>query len=379
MKISDAKTIYAQSSDIKGRDYLQYRKDMKRKAIAELEIVEWLQKKMQEIFPGKTVTVSKAGGDKFIWFLRKGGVSRAGDFIAKVDEKELEIEFQYAAKEGLEYYDFKTSKVAKKKGKELVPIKDKLFIYIHKPLLKWAILSPEWLMENGKREEVPAWRCEAFRVPQEKFVAELKDDQELKEICHRIDVKNYILDFQHQLIEKTKEKLSSALQSVVDDRRILRIVPNDLESFFKVCFILDNIGKFPKNGNIWLVYVLSYAGTCDTLEEISKVVYCIDFLYSQLHLEPNELKELVAKIKQILGKIKGARRADGAYVSSLEASPLEETRYALFSINLLEDLVQDLVVNYSCAELEPVRKIYQNAGEIEKTYRLITGERRVPS
>jgi hypothetical protein len=74
MKISDAKTIYAQSSDIKGRDYLQYRKDMKRKAIAELEIVEWLQKKMQEIFPGKTVTVSKARGDKFIWFLRKGGV-----------------------------------------------------------------------------------------------------------------------------------------------------------------------------------------------------------------------------------------------------------------------------------------------------------------
>jgi hypothetical protein len=61
-------------------------------------------------------------------------------------------------------------------------------------------------------------------------------------------------------------------------------------------------------------------------------------------------------------------------VSSLEASPLEETRYALFSINLLEDLVQDLVVNYSCAELEPVRKIYQNAEEIEKTYRLITGE-----
>lgn len=61
-------------------------------------------------------------------------------------------------------------------------------------------------------------------------------------------------------------------------------------------------------------------------------------------------------------------------MSSLEAPPLEETRYALVSINLLEDLVQDLVVNYSCADLEPVTKIYQNAGEIEKTYKLITGE-----
>jgi len=77
-------------------------------------------------------------------------------------------------------------------------------------------------------------------------------------------------------------------------------------------------------------------------------------------------------------KTKRAERADGAYVSSLEASPLEETRYALFSINLHEDLVQDLVVNYSCADLEPVRKTYQNAGEIEKTYRLITGEQPMP-
>ena len=61
-------------------------------------------------------------------------------------------------------------------------------------------------------------------------------------------------------------------------------------------------------------------------------------------------------------------------MSSLEASPLEETRYALFSINVLEDLVQDIVVNYSCADLKPVTKIYQNAGEIENTSRLITGE-----
>lgn len=38
----DAKTIYAQSSDIKSRTYLEYRKDMKQKAIAELEIFPWL-------------------------------------------------------------------------------------------------------------------------------------------------------------------------------------------------------------------------------------------------------------------------------------------------------------------------------------------------
>jgi transposase-like protein len=36
----DRKTIYAQSSDIKSRTYLEYRRDMKKKAIAELEVSE---------------------------------------------------------------------------------------------------------------------------------------------------------------------------------------------------------------------------------------------------------------------------------------------------------------------------------------------------
>ena len=45
MKI-DSKTRYAQSSDIKSRTYLEYRKDMKKKAIAEYEIIEWFEKKL---------------------------------------------------------------------------------------------------------------------------------------------------------------------------------------------------------------------------------------------------------------------------------------------------------------------------------------------
>ena len=41
--VPDTKTIYAQSSDIKSRTYLEYRKDMKQKAIAELEVLPWLK------------------------------------------------------------------------------------------------------------------------------------------------------------------------------------------------------------------------------------------------------------------------------------------------------------------------------------------------
>jgi hypothetical protein len=113
----DGKTIYAQSSDIKSRTYLEYRKDMKKKAIAELEILEWLESKVKQLYPKTQVKVYKSGGDKSLWFLRKGGVSREPDFIA-----EIEFEFQYAEKADLAFYDFKVSKVAKKKGDKRLPI-----------------------------------------------------------------------------------------------------------------------------------------------------------------------------------------------------------------------------------------------------------------
>ena len=130
----DSKTVYAQSSDIKSRTYLEYRKDMKKKAIAELEIIDWLENKLKELYNNKIIKVNKSGGDEFLWFLRKGGVSRKPDFVADIDGDKKEFEFQYADKEGLEFYDFKISKVAKrKKDKSLEPIKNKSFIYIYKP------------------------------------------------------------------------------------------------------------------------------------------------------------------------------------------------------------------------------------------------------
>ena len=105
----DGKTIYAQSSDIKSRTYLEYRKDMKKKAIAELEILEWLEDKVKELYSHKSVKVYKSGGDKFLWFLRKGGVTREPDYIADVDDKKIEFEFQYAEKADLKFYYFKVS------------------------------------------------------------------------------------------------------------------------------------------------------------------------------------------------------------------------------------------------------------------------------
>jgi len=370
----DGKTTYAQSSDIKSRTYLEYRKDMKKKAIAELEVLEWLESKVKQLYPKKHVKVYKSGGDKFLWFLRRGGVSREPDFIAEIEDIDIEFEFQYAEKVGLEFYDFKVSKVAKKKGGEREPIKDKFFVYIHKPLLKYAIFKPEWILKNGKYGMVEAWRSYAFRVPKNKFEKLLLSDRALKVLCESIDAKIFILNFQHELLNINKENLSHLLQGVIDESKIVKIIPKDLDSFFKVCFILDNINKIPTNANLWLIYLLSYINNDAKLEDISKIVYCIDFLYSKIELKPNEIAQLVNKTKELLERVRTFYKKDGSYRSSLKVSPLDETRYGLFSMNLLEDLIQDIIFYYSATELKPVRKIYENVEDVEKTYKLLKGE-----
>jgi len=134
---------------------------------------------------------------------------------------------------------------------------------------------------------------------------------------------------------------------------------------------LDNLNKIPQNANLWLIYLLSYINKDVSLEDISKIVYCIDFLYSKIELKPNELIQLISNIKKLKENIDGFYQIDGSYRSSLKVSPLEETRYALFSINLLEDLIQDMIYYYSVTELEPVKKIYENVRDIQKTYKLI--------
>ena len=80
---------------------------------------------------------------------------------------------------------------------------------------------------------------------------------------------------------------------------------------------------------------------------------------------------MVRKTKELLTKIKTSHKENGSYISSLKVSPLDETRYALFSINILEDLIQDIIFYYSVTELKPIKKIYENVEDIKKTYKLI--------
>ena len=370
---SDTKTIYAQSSDIKSRTYLEYRKDMKQKAIAELEVLPWLKEKIRKT--DKKAHVEKFGGDKFIWFLRKGGITREPDFIIQYSNKKTEyIEFQYA-KEELKAYDFKISKIAPKdrKLKKRVPKADTKILYIIKPTGEFAILEPSWIINNSKETVAPAWgNAPVFRVPKEKFKKVLQKDKKLNTACDLIDKKNKILDFQHEAIEKEKEKFSHLLQQVLDEEKILKIVPKTLDGFFKVCFTLSHLEKTPVNASLWLIYLLSFLSQRLNSYKIFQLVYSLDFLYSKVDLKKNEINKLVEGVKSLHKKLQQFSKSDGSFQSDKKLSPLEDTRYSLFAINILEDLAQDILFYYeSNLRLTPVSRIYQIVPGIDKTFQFI--------
>lgn len=369
----DTKTIYAQSSDIKSRTYLDYRKDMKQKAIVELEILSWLRGKIKE--EDNKAIVEKFGGDKFIWFLRKGGITREPDFILKYSNKKIKyLEFQYAKKE-LNAYDFKISKIAPKDRtlKKRIPKTNTEILYVIKPTGEFAILEPAWIVKNSEQTIAPAWgNAPVFRVPQNKFKKVLRRDKTLKSVCDLIDKKIAILDFQHEVINMEKEKLSCLLQQVIDEEKILKIMPKTLEGFLKVCFILNHIEKAPINASLWLVYLLSFLEEKLDSYELFQLTYCLDFLYSQTKLETNELNRLIKGLKRISSRVKRFSASDGSFRSDKNIAPLEDTRYSLFVINILEDLSQDILYYYgNNIALRPISRIYQTVPHIDKTFQFI--------
>ncbi|HDP97242.1 MAG TPA: hypothetical protein ENN25_06090 [Euryarchaeota archaeon] len=372
----DAKTTYAQSSDIKSRTFLQYRYDMKKKAIAELEVLGWLQERLQKDNPGKPVLVRKSGGDRFLWFLRKGGISRESDYVATVDGKDIEIEFQYGKKQDLQFYDFKVSKVAKKdkKSGKREPLEGKKFLLVDWAGPRYALIEPRWIFENGEYDMVPAWRSYAFRVPFARVDKVLTIDASLKPVCDTIDAKNDILEFQHDWIDISREALSSELQQVVDEDGLVSVVPKDRESFFRICFILDHLNKSPKNANLWLVYLMTWVSSDLSLAGMSKIVYCIDFLYSKVDMKPNEVAIVQKTVASLLLRVQSYAKPDGSFQSTVNHAPLDETRCALFAINLLEDLMQDMIYYYPNVEFKPVRKIFENVRDVNLTRAIIKDE-----
>ncbi len=126
------------------------------------------------------------------------------------------------------------------------------------------------------------------------------------------------------------------------------------------------------NANLWLIYLLSFIDEKLNSYELFQLVYSLDFLYPRVELKENELRKLVAGLKQIKDQVIGFSKEDGSFQSDKTLSPLDDTRYSLFVINIIEDLIQDLLYYYgNNLDLEPIVSIYQTVPQVDKTFEFI--------
>ena len=364
-EIADSKGVYAQSSDIKSRTYLEYRSDMKRKAIVELEIINWFENKLKELHKTTDVVVKKSGGDADIWFTRSGKISGEPDYVACINDQKHNFEFQYANSSDLDFYDFKVSKVGKKIKGQRTPHLDRLFLYIIMPSKQFAIFSPTWIMENGNEAAVPAWGSRvAFRVPNCKFMEICNFDENLSDEIGSIGKKIKLLEIQSHFIKNQRTNLSAHLQNIIDQEKTFKIIPKTLDGFYKACFLMDQIKKHPKNYSMWMIYGASFFSTQLNSLELAKLIYSLDFLYGGSdELEENVLNSLVESMQKMAANI--ALIQEKNLQTCTNFSPMEEIINFLFTVNLYEDIVQELRHIYAVDCFDPIRKIFQTINNLD--------------
>lgn len=373
MTSSSPKMVYAQSSDIRSRTYLEYRRDMKKKGIAELEFLAYLRQLLRERHSDRSLTLEKSGGDAELWFARAGGsISRAPDYQATLSNGQMLLyEFQLAENGNLPFFDFKVSKVGRKpRGQPRIPHEDREFFYIIKPDYKYAFVTCKWIVDNGNVASVPAWGSRpAYRVPAEKFLKQcVCGETDLEDVIRVVDDKNYLLEFQHDFLSLESTKLSRQLQRVVDDESLFRIVPRTLEGFYQVCYLLDKLGREPDAPGVWLVYLLTFFKNEMRSVDFAQFMYALDFLYFKCDdIKQNEKSVLNEAIQNASDYIRGhANRDDGSLGTDAKEAPLEETRRLLFATNLLEDIRQDAAVSFEM-NLPKVENIFETIPDASLT------------
>lgn len=369
---SPPRAAYAQSSDIRARSWSEYRLDMKKKAVAELEFLPFLRQVLARRYKDAALRVAKHGGDAELWFDVKS-VSQAPDYRAVWgDNRSFLYEFQLAeATDRLQHFDFKLAKVGKKeRGQSRAPYIDREFFYILKDRGQYAFIEPQWIAANGNIAGVPAWGSRpAYRVPRDRFLPKFKNGgKSLAKAISGVDDENYLLEFQAQFLEREGAQFSRELQQVVDEEKLLSIVPRTLNGFYRVCYLLDKIGKRPEAPGVWLVYLLSFFSGDMRPVNFARYIYALDFLYfHSADLQENETAALKPALEQAIAYIAGrANAATGTFSHDPLESAREETRQILFALNLLEDIKQDAVVNLGF-DLAKAAKIFEVLPAAAKT------------
>lgn len=224
------------------------------------------------------------------------------------------------------------------------------------------------VIRNGKEEGVPAWgNRTAFRVPKEKFQALLAFDKKLPEIMKLIDRKIKLLGIQSKFILHESNALAADLQNIVDQEKIFEIIPKTLNGFYKACFLMDRIRKYPDNFSLWLIYGSSLYSTKLHSRDLAKLIYSLDFLYSGSDdLEENVLNSFVETMQKITNHILHMQNKN--LQTCVDISPREETINFLFAVNLYEDITQELRYLYGIENFSPIRKIFQSVENIDSIF-----------
>ena len=90
-----------------------------------------------------------------------------------------------------------------------------------------------------------------------------------------------------------------------------------------------------------------------------------------------DMKQKSEGVTFLYKRLKQFSKPNGSFQSSKIISPLDDTKYALFTINILEDLTQDILFYYGPQPaLKPIKKIYQTVPFVEKTFEFIQEEKR---
>lgn len=349
---------------------------MKKKAIAELEVLPFLEEVLKRRQGDNDLWVSKHGGDAELWFHSSGtGVTGTPDYLAQWGDEESQTnkflyEFQLVEESNsLQFFDFKVSKVGKKqRGGQRIPYSDREFFYVVKDKAQYAFITPQWITDNGEVGGVPAWgNRSAYRVRRDLFLPRLIDGgADLEQIVAIVNDKNFLLEFQAEFLEREKCELSHELQQVVDEDRLLKIVPRTLAGFFRVCLLLDSIGKAPDAPGIWMVYLASFFDNGMKAADFARYLYALDFCYFKCcQVQRNERTVLKCAIEQAtayVGRIFASAEKKG-FARDPNEAPIDVLKQILFSINLLEDIRQHAVVNMDI-DLPKTTRIFEMVPDV---------------
>lgn len=377
-----ARLGYAQSSDIKSRTWEQYREDMKRKAIRELECLPLLQALLTERAGGRPVSAHKHGVDEVLWFDPKAHLSRQPDYRAVgPDGAVMMYEFKMSVKENLKFFDFKKTNVRRTRRPPHEPHEDREIFYVARAEGRNGFVSPKWVMDNGRIGPVPAWGYrEAYRVPRDRFLPMLSDGGDrLRGVLRTIEEKEVLLDFQEGYLRDEKERLAGRLRRVVDEGDAFRVAPGTLSGFFETCLLMKHLSRFPEDPGSWLACLFSLIEDDATPEHLARAMYAVDGLYfraidvSEHGLGKDERHLMVDGLRRAARAIRAYPWSDGS--REVTESQLEALRHMLFVVNLFEDLRQDVFYRWGRGEpppeVRPARSIFESIPEVADVARRI--------